>query len=86
MAALHLSVPRGRPRTPATRCSSPAQTHVATAHAVELCGARPVFVDADPRTGNIDLADLEAQDHARAPERGRLVHYLGLPVDMPPRA
>ena len=28
----------------------PAQTHTATAHAVELCGARPVFVDAEIET------------------------------------
>ena len=27
----------------------PAQTHVAMAHAVEICGAKPVFVDAEPR-------------------------------------
>ena len=38
----------------------PAQTHVATAHAVEICGATPVFVDADPRTGNVDLDQMEA--------------------------
>src|ERR1700733_2033076 len=34
----------------------PAQTHVATAHVVELTGARPVFVDAERETGNIDVA------------------------------
>ena len=51
------------------------------AHAVEICGATPVFVDADPRTGNVDL-DLLA---AAVTERTRavsVVHYLGLPVDM----
>jgi dTDP-4-amino-4,6-dideoxygalactose transaminase len=59
----------------------PAQTHVAMAHAVEICGATPVFVDADPRTGNVDLDLLEAA----VTERTRavsVVHYLGLPVDM----
>ena len=34
----------------------PAQTHVAMAHAVEICGAKPVFVDAEPRTGAVDRA------------------------------
>ena len=46
----------------------PAQTHTATAHAVELTGAKPVFVDAEPRTGNIDPARIEAAvtDRTRA--------------------
>lgn len=61
----------------------PAETHVATAHAVELCGARPVFVDVEPDTGNLDVAQIEAA----VTERTRaisVVHYLGLPVDMAP--
>ena len=33
----------------------PAQTHTATAHAVELTGATPIFVDAERQTGNIDI-------------------------------
>ena len=32
----------------------PAQTHIATAHAVELTGAKPIFIDAEIETGNID--------------------------------
>lgn len=60
----------------------PAQTHVATAHAVELCGARPVFVDAEPDTGNIDIARLEAAITPRT-KAIAVVHYLGVPVDMP---
>lgn len=59
----------------------PAQTHVATAHAVELVGAKPVFVDAEPRTGNIDLDQLEAAVTQRT-RAISLVHYLGMPVDM----
>jgi perosamine synthetase len=59
----------------------PAQTHVAMAHAVEICGATPVFVDAEPRTGAVDLDLMEGL----VTERTRaisVVHYLGLPVDM----
>ena len=56
-------------------------THVATAHAVEHCGARPVFADVSPSTGNIDPACLEA---AITPQTKAIVvvHYLGLPCDM----
>lgn len=59
----------------------PAQTHTATAHAVELCGAKPVFVDSEERAGNIDIDQIEAQ----MTERSRaisVVHFLGMPVNM----
>ena len=59
----------------------PAQTHAATAHAVELVGAKPVFVDAECATGNIDLAALEAAVTPRT-RAISVVHYLGVPVDM----
>ena len=59
----------------------PAMTHTATAHAVELTGARPVFVDADERTGNIDLEQLAAAITKRT-RAISVVHFLGLPVDM----
>lgn len=59
----------------------PAQTHIATAHAVELCGGTSIFADAEPRTGNIDIDQLEdlITERTRAIS---VVHYLGLPVDM----
>lgn len=59
----------------------PAQTHVATAHAVELCGASPIFVDSEPRTGNIDLDQIESRITSRT-RAVSPVHYLGMPVDM----
>lgn len=61
----------------------PAQTHVATAHAIELTGARAVFVDAEPDTGNIDIVAIE---RAITPKTKAIVivHYLGMPVDMTP--
>ena len=37
----------------------PAQTHISTAHAVELTGAKAVFVDCDLKTGNILASDIE---------------------------
>lgn len=59
----------------------PAQTHTATAHAVELCGAKPVFVDAEIETGNIDIDQIE---EAITPQTRAIsiVHFLGMPVDM----
>ena len=59
----------------------PAQTHVATAHAVEMCGAKPVFIDAEARTGNLDLGRLESLVTERT-KAISVVHYLGMPVDM----
>src|SRR3989338_6141324 len=59
----------------------PAQTHTATAHAVELCGAKPVFVDAEKKTGNIDIGKIEAAITKRT-KAISVVHYLGMPVDM----
>ena len=32
----------------------PAMTHIATAHCVSHTGAKPIFCDIDPKTGNID--------------------------------
>ncbi len=58
-----------------------AQTHTATAHAVELCGAKPVFVDAEPKTGNIDIEQIEPNitQNTRAIS---VVHFLGMPANM----
>ncbi|NJL57025.1 MAG: DegT/DnrJ/EryC1/StrS family aminotransferase [Spirulinaceae cyanobacterium RM2_2_10] len=58
----------------------PAQTHVATAHAVELVGATPVFVDCD-QNGNIDCTQVAA---AITPNTKAitLVHFLGMPCAM----
>lgn len=63
------------------RVAVPAMTHVATAHAVEYCGATPVFVDVEPTTGNMDAGLLE-QVAADGLDAIEVVHYLGLPCDM----
>lgn len=59
----------------------PAFSFVATANAVELVGARCVFVDVEPDTWNIDPAQM----HAAITERTRAimpVHEFGLPCDI----
>jgi dTDP-4-amino-4,6-dideoxygalactose transaminase len=65
----------------------PGFTYNATANAVLVAGATPVFVDVDPHTCNIDPAHLEAQIEATIRE-GRLkprmiiaVDLFGLPAD-----
>ncbi len=63
-------------------------TFIATAEAIVQVGARPAFVDIDPNTGNLDVAEL-----SRYLERGRFtapngpraiipVHLYGLPAPM----
>lgn len=59
----------------------PAQTHAATAHTVELVGARPIFADCTSETGNIDAASIEALISPRT-KAIAVVHFLGIPCDM----
>ena len=80
MAALHLAY-MAIDLGPGDEVIVAAQTHVATAHAVEMLGAKPVFWDCDPVTGNVDLDLVEGLINERTRALG-LVHYLGLPVDM----
>ena len=59
----------------------PPISFAATANCVRYCGARPVFADIDPDTGNIDPAAVDAV----LTERTRAiipVHYAGQPVDL----
>ncbi|MEZ5100176.1 MAG: DegT/DnrJ/EryC1/StrS aminotransferase family protein [Thermoleophilia bacterium] len=75
LAYLHLGV------GPGDEVIVPAQTHVATAHAVEWVGARPVFVDCDPATGNLTAERIEAA-LTPATRAISVVHFLGIPCGM----
>ena len=59
----------------------PAMTFAATANVVVRLGAKPVFVDVNLATRNIDIAKAEA---AITPRTKAImpVHFAGLPVDM----
>ncbi|MFI4989753.1 MAG: DegT/DnrJ/EryC1/StrS family aminotransferase [Solirubrobacterales bacterium] len=61
----------------------PTLTYVATANPVVYCGARPVFVDAEPVTWNMDPERVEQAITPRT--KGIIVvHLYGHPVDMDP--
>jgi len=79
-AALHLScIAAGC--GPGGEVIVPAQTHVATAHAVEYTGAKAVFADVHSTTGNIDIQSVERCLTNRT--RGVIpVHMAGISCDM----
>ena len=54
---------------------------IATANAVRQCGARPIFVDIDPETYNIDPARVAeaVTEHTRCI---LCVHQMGMPCDV----
>jgi len=56
-------------------------TFIATAEAISMCGATPVFVDIDPATYNIDPKLIEAKITSRT-KAVIPVHLYGQPADM----
>lgn len=61
----------------------PAMTMVAVPNAILACGGRPVFIDSDPATGNIDLLQLE---EAIGRYEGHILaivypHLFGVPIE-----
>lgn len=61
----------------------PTLTMIATANAVSYTGAKPILVDVDPRTWNLDIPQVEKKVTPRT--KGIMpVHMYGHPVDMDP--
>ena len=58
-----------------------AQTHVATAHAVEICGAKPIFIDCELQTGNIDIKKIKKAINKNT-KCICVTHFLGKPTNM----
>jgi perosamine synthetase len=79
-SALHLSLEIAGVG-PGDEVILPAQTFVASGLAILMCGAKPVFADIQPFTGNIDplsvLARIAPRTKAIMP-----VHWGGYPCDM----
>ncbi|CAL1240451.1 DegT/DnrJ/EryC1/StrS family aminotransferase [Candidatus Methylocalor cossyra] len=61
---------------------TPAFTFVATAEAIRYLGAKPVFVDIDPRTFNIDPDAIEPAITEKT-KAVLPVHLFGQPADLP---
>lgn len=59
----------------------PPQTFVASAHAILMCGATPVFADIQPSTGNVDPASVRMRITSRT-KAIMPVHWGGYPCDM----
>lgn len=58
-------------------------TFIATSEAISLCGAKPVFVDVDAKTHNMDASLIEAAISSRT-KVILPVHIHGYPADMDP--
>lgn len=56
-------------------------SYIATSNAILYCGARPVFVDIDPRTLNMDVG-LAAAAVSRRTKAILAVHQVGRPADL----
>lgn len=59
----------------------PSLSFIATANAARYVGARPVFADVDPTTGNLTAASVEEQLTPRT-SAVILVHQAGVPADV----
>ncbi len=79
-AALHLAAAALK-LGPGDEVIVPAMTIISTANCAIYCGARPVFVDADPQTWCLDTGQLEAAitDRTKAVIP---VHIYGYPAEM----
>ena len=58
-------------------------TFIATAEAIANCGATPVFVDIEPRTYNMETAQIDSRITSKT-KAIVPVHLYGQPVDMDP--
>ena len=79
-AALHLALLAVGVR-PGDEVITVSHSFIATANAIRLCGATPVFIDIEPGTFNLDAMRVEAAIGPRT--RAVLaVHQMGMPCEM----
>ena len=77
MSALLLNIKKG------DEIIMPSYTFVSTANAFVMHGARPVFIDIDPATCNINPSQIE-QAITKKTKAIVVVHYAGISCDMDP--
>ena len=79
-AALHLALV-ALPIQPGAEVLCPSLSFIATANAIVHAGGKPIFVDIDPETYNLDPQRLEDAITPRT-RAILLVHQIGLPADL----
>ena len=57
------------------------QTHVASANVIEEVGAKPIFIDSEIHTGNINVDLIESQINKKT-KAIIVAHYIGMPANM----
>ncbi|MGH9611839.1 MAG: DegT/DnrJ/EryC1/StrS family aminotransferase, partial [Bryobacteraceae bacterium] len=80
--ALHLAL-LGLNAGPGDEVLVPTLTYIASANAIRYCGARPVLIDSEPLTMNIDPLAIERRI-TPATKGIVVVHLYGHPADMDP--
>jgi perosamine synthetase len=78
--ALHLALISAGVR-PGDEVLCPSLSFIATANAIAYCGAKPVFVDIDPFTYNINPSRVEESITSRT-KAILVVHQIGLPCSL----
>ncbi len=81
-AALHLAL-LALDIKPGDEVITTPMTFVATLNVIALCGAKPVLVDVEPGTYNLDINQIEAKITPKT-KVIMPVHFAGLPVDLDP--
>lgn len=81
-SALHLAI-ASLGIKPGDEIILPTFTMIATINAVTYCGAKPILIDADPKTWNIDPTKIEKVITSRT-KAIIVVHTYGAPADMDP--
>jgi dTDP-4-amino-4,6-dideoxygalactose transaminase len=67
---------------PGDRVLTSANTFLASATAAVMCGAEPEFVDVEPVTSNLDMAEVAARCERGGVRAVVAVHFAGRPCDM----
>lgn len=80
--ALHLAL-RAAGVSEGDEVITTAFTFIGTAEAISYCGAKPVFVDVDPITFNMDLEQISAAITPKT-KAVLVVHVFGQPLDLDP--
>ena len=78
-AAVHTAVGVIDPN-PGDEIITTAVTDMGTIIGILYQNAVPIFADIDPRSGNLDIADVEAKDHPNGQRRSSLFTSLATPV------